>query len=160
MIVNEIFYSLQGEGKLAGVGSVFIRLAGCPLRCRWCDTKYAWDADAGDILTPEQILEKTKAYPAQFVVVTGGEPMVQQGNKQLNEKRIHPCHKPRLLYRRLINDYGFCGMNILDTHVGGGSIRIEADLARCSFVGFEIDKEYFDKQERRYIDFKSQLRLF
>ena len=47
------------------------------------------------------------------------EPMVQQGNKKLNEKRIHPCHKPRLLYKKLIIDYGFEGMKLLDTHVGG-----------------------------------------
>ena len=83
MIVNEIFYSLQGEGKLAGVPSIFIRLAGCPLRCRWCDTKYAWNANAGDALTPEQILEKIKEYPTQFAVITGGEPMVQAGLSEL-----------------------------------------------------------------------------
>jgi len=79
MVVNEIFYSLQGEGQLAGVPSVFIRLAGCPLRCRWCDTKYAWGADSGDVLAPEQILEKISEYPTRFAVVTGGELMVQQG---------------------------------------------------------------------------------
>ncbi len=87
------------------------------------------------------------------------DPMVQQGNKQLNEKRIHPCHKPQLLYKKLIADYGFLGMKLLDTHVGGGSIRIEADLSNCNFTGFEIDKEYFDAQEKRYRDFKSQLVL-
>lgn len=88
------------------------------------------------------------------------EPMTQQGNKRLNEKRIHPCQKPRLLYRKLIADYGFEGMKLLDTHVGGGSIRIEADLAKCEFTGFEIDKEYWDKQEKRFKTFKSQLRLW
>lgn len=77
MVINELFYSLQGEGGLAGVPSVFVRLAGCPLRCHWCDTKYAWDFDAGDALTPRQILEKIRAYPAHFAVITGGEPMVQ-----------------------------------------------------------------------------------
>lgn len=88
------------------------------------------------------------------------EPMTQQGNKKLNEKRIHPCYKPRLLYRKLITDYGFKGMKLLDTHVGGGSIRIEADLANCYFTGFEIDKEYYLKQEKRFTDFKKQLRLW
>lgn len=87
------------------------------------------------------------------------EPMVQQGNKKLNEKRIHPCHKPRLLYKKLIIDYGFEGMKLLDTHVGGGSIRIEADLANCDFTGFEIDHEYWLKQEKSYATFKNQLRL-
>ena len=88
------------------------------------------------------------------------EPMTQQGNKKLNEKRIHPTHKPRLLYRKLIADYGFKGMKLLDTHVGGGSIRIEADLANCDFRGFEIDTEYWLKQEKRFTDFKKQLRLW
>lgn len=88
------------------------------------------------------------------------EPMTQQGNKKLNEKRIHPCHKPRLLYKKLIYDYGFEGMNLLDTHVGGGSIRIEADLANCNFTGFEIDREYWAKEQNRYDQFKAQLRLF
>lgn len=88
------------------------------------------------------------------------EPMTQQGNKKLNEKRIHPCHKPRLLYRKLIADYGFEGMKLIDTHLGSGSIRLEADLAGCFFVGIEIDTEYFQKQEKRFNDFKKQLRLW
>ncbi|MCD4832044.1 MAG: 7-carboxy-7-deazaguanine synthase QueE [Anaerohalosphaeraceae bacterium] len=73
--VNEIFYSLQGEGSLAGVPSVFIRLAGCRLRCKWCDTKYAWDANSGTDYTIEQIVAETANYPSDFVVITGGEPM-------------------------------------------------------------------------------------
>lgn len=95
MMVNEIFYSLQGEGLLAGVPSVFIRLASCPLRCTWCDTKYALDPAAGEDLTIEQILDKIKNIssapnnelrtmnnePRHFVL-TGGEPMV---NPQLPE---------------------------------------------------------------------------
>ena len=88
------------------------------------------------------------------------EPMTQQGNKKLNEKRIHPCHKPRLLYKKILLDYGFRGMKLLDTHVGGGSIRIEADLFDCDFIGFEIDKEYWKKQEERFRIFKMQQRLF
>ncbi len=76
MIVNEIFYTLQGEGKLAGAASVFIRLAGCPLRCRWCDTKYAWDASVGRDMTAGQVIAEIDKYPTRFAVVTGGEPMV------------------------------------------------------------------------------------
>ena len=76
MIVSEIFYSLQGEGILAGVPSVFVRLAGCPLRCRWCDTKYAWDQSAGTDRSIEEIVQAVQKWPCRFVVVTGGEPMV------------------------------------------------------------------------------------
>ncbi|MHC4551406.1 MAG: 7-carboxy-7-deazaguanine synthase QueE [Planctomycetota bacterium] len=75
MIVNEIFYTLQGEGKLAGAASVFIRLAGCPLRCRWCDTKYAWDASVGNEMSAQQVITEIEQYPTRFAVVTGGEPM-------------------------------------------------------------------------------------
>lgn len=83
MIVNELFYSLQGEGRLAGVPSIFIRLAGCPLRCSWCDTKYAWDPSAGRQMTCEQILEAVRDYPTRYVVLTGGEPLTHEGISEL-----------------------------------------------------------------------------
>jgi 7-carboxy-7-deazaguanine synthase len=76
MKITEIFYSIQGEGFLAGRPSVFIRLAGCPLRCRWCDTKYAWDTAAADELTIVDIIDSIKDYNSNFAVVTGGEPMI------------------------------------------------------------------------------------
>ena len=76
MRVSEIFYSLQGEGFLAGVPSVFVRVAGCPLRCRWCDTKYAWVEEAGRPCSTAQIVRKVQQWPCRFVVVTGGEPMI------------------------------------------------------------------------------------
>jgi len=76
MRVNEIFYSLQGEGFLAGVPSVFVRLAGCPLRCQWCDTKYAWAEDAGAQYTADGIFGAVSRFQSRFVVITGGEPMI------------------------------------------------------------------------------------
>ncbi len=76
MRINEIFYSLQGEGFLAGIPSVFIRLPGCPLRCKWCDTKYAWDSTAGENFNIEKILWTIRQWPSKFIVITGGEPMV------------------------------------------------------------------------------------
>ncbi len=83
MIVNELFYSLQGEGSFAGTPSIFIRLAGCPLRCRWCDTQYAWDPAAGRDMSCEGVLEAIGDYPTRFVVLTGGEPMVHEGVGEL-----------------------------------------------------------------------------
>ena len=83
MIVNEIFYSLQGEGFLAGMPSVFVRMAGCPLRCRWCDTKYAWAEDAGQELGIAEIVEAVERWHCRFVVITGGEPMVNFEIRQL-----------------------------------------------------------------------------
>lgn len=84
MIVNEIFYSIQGEGLLAGMPSVFIRLAGCPLSCSYCDTVYARNYNDGEELSAEQIFEKVKKYPGRNVVVTGGEPMV---DAEMNERQ-------------------------------------------------------------------------
>jgi 7-carboxy-7-deazaguanine synthase len=83
MIVNEIFYSLQGEGFLAGVPSVFIRLAGCPLRCQWCDTKYAWSKEAGRQYIIDEIIQAVQKWPCRYVVITGGEPMVDPDISQL-----------------------------------------------------------------------------
>lgn len=83
MRVNEIFYSLQGEGFLAGVPSVFVRLAGCPLRCRWCDTKYAWDKAAGVNYDIAKIVQTVQQWPCRFIVITGGEPMINSDLSQL-----------------------------------------------------------------------------
>jgi len=74
--VNEIFHSIQGEGILAGVPSVFIRLAGCPLRCRWCDTRYAWSERSGRQTTPQQIVADVEQYHCRSAVITGGEPLI------------------------------------------------------------------------------------
>ncbi len=76
MKISELFFSLQGEGKLTGVPSVFVRASGCNLRCTWCDTPYAsWNPE-GDTLTVPQIIDKIKEFPAIHVVLTGGEPMI------------------------------------------------------------------------------------
>ncbi len=82
MIVNDIFYSLQGEGFLAGTPSVFVRLAGCPLRCQWCDTKYAWSKEAGREQSIDEVIREVRDWPCNFVVITGGEPMI---NSELPE---------------------------------------------------------------------------
>ena len=83
MRVSEIFYSLQGEGFLAGLPSVFVRLAGCPLRCRWCDTKYAWDEAAGSDYSVAKIVQTVQQAQSKFVVITGGEPMIDSDLPEL-----------------------------------------------------------------------------
>lgn len=70
MKVNEIFYSLQGEGFHTGTAAVFVRLSGCNLRCPFCDTNHA----SGTEMTEEEIVDAARRYPAPLVVVTGGEP--------------------------------------------------------------------------------------
>jgi len=74
--------------------------------------------------------------------------------------KIHPTQKPVYLYDWILQNYAESGMSILDTHLGSGSSRIAAYKGGFNFVGFEIDQEYYEKQEKRFNDFKSQLRLF
>jgi 7-carboxy-7-deazaguanine synthase len=76
MRVVEVFHSLQGEGTLVGMPSVFVRLAGCPLRCRWCDSAYAWNYSAGEELDPAEIVDRIGEWPCRHVVLTGGEPLM------------------------------------------------------------------------------------
>ncbi len=85
MKITEIFYSLQGEGRLAGMPSVFIRLSGCPLRCKWCDTKYALQDRCGNELSIDEILLEVNTHNCSNVVITGGEPFTKEQLPQLTE---------------------------------------------------------------------------
>ncbi len=76
MRIAEIFQSIQGEGFLTGMPSVFVRTSGCPLRCRFCDTPYAAWAPEGEQLSVPQIVQRVARFPVGHVVITGGEPMV------------------------------------------------------------------------------------
>ena len=71
--INEIFYSLQGEGANAGTPAVFVRFSGCNLRCPFCDTEH----ESGRKMTDEEIVDEVKQHPATLVVLTGGEPTLQ-----------------------------------------------------------------------------------
>lgn len=73
--ITEIFYSLQGETRTAGLPTVFVRLTGCPLRCQYCDTAYAFSG--GEVVTLDHILGQVAAYRPRYVCVTGGEPLAQ-----------------------------------------------------------------------------------
>ena len=86
MKIAELFYSLQGEGALVGVPSVFIRTSGCNLRCSWCDTPYTSWQPEGTELTLDQIVDEVRAHPARHVVVTGGEPMIAPEILPLTER--------------------------------------------------------------------------
>jgi len=91
--IAEIFYSIQGEGSLIGVPSVFVRTSGCNLRCSWCDTPYTSWQPEGEERTVGEIVNEVSQYPARHVVVTGGEPMIAPGIVNLTERlREHRLH--------------------------------------------------------------------
>tara|TARA_R110002124_G_scaffold221975_1_gene387435 strand:+ start:9515 stop:10195 length:681 start_codon:yes stop_codon:yes gene_type:complete len=82
--ITEIFYSLQGETRTIGLPTVFVRLTGCPLRCGYCDTEYAFFG--GKIQTIDNIINTIAKYKAKYITVTGGEPLAQKGCIKLLEK--------------------------------------------------------------------------
>ena len=85
--------------------------------------------------------------------------MLQQ-NMSNKQQRIHPTEKPIQLYQWLLKKYAKEGDLILDTHIGSGSSRIACNKGGFNFTGFEIDKDYYEAQEKRFKDFVSQLRMF
>lgn len=93
MRISEIFYSIQGEGVLTGVPSVFIRTSGCNLRCSWCDTPYAsWQPEGGE-MTLDALLAEATRHPTSHVVVTGGEPMIARDIREFIARlRDRGCH--------------------------------------------------------------------
>lgn len=110
--INEIFFSIQGEGTRAGLPCIFIRMQGCMLRCRWCDTDYALELNTPkNIMTIGEILEKIKEYDCPFVELTGGEPLAQK-NTYLLAKYL--CDSG---YQVAIETNGYADVSRLDSRV-------------------------------------------
>ncbi len=82
--INEIFYSLQGEARTVGMPTVFVRLTGCPLRCSWCDTEYAFTE--GGWMELDAVLTQVGEYVPRYVTVTGGEPLAQPACRELMQR--------------------------------------------------------------------------
>ena len=93
MRIAETFHSIQGEGSLLGVPSVFVRTSGCNLRCVWCDTPYTSWHPEGDDWPLDRIWQAVEAYPARHVVVTGGEPLIAREivelTRGLRARKLH-----------------------------------------------------------------------
>jgi 7-carboxy-7-deazaguanine synthase len=83
MKIADLFFSIQGEGRLMGVPSAFVRTTGCPLRCVWCDSDYTSWHPQGQTMTVAEILSRLDAFPTRHVVVTGGEPLIAPGIEEL-----------------------------------------------------------------------------
>jgi 7-carboxy-7-deazaguanine synthase len=91
--VADLFHSIQGEGKLSGVPSVFVRASGCNLRCVWCDTPYAsWEPEGND-LSIDEIVARVSQLNTKHIVVTGGEPMIMSDIVELCDAlKARECH--------------------------------------------------------------------
>ena len=93
LYVTEVFTSVQGEGVLTGVPSVFVRLSGCNLRCAWCDTPYSSWSPEGEHVTVDDLVADVLGRGVRHVVLTGGEPMLQAGAVPLTRRLAgHGCH--------------------------------------------------------------------
>ena len=91
MKINEIFYSIQGEGKWTGLPNIFIRTTGCNLRCSFCDTEYAYKD--GKEFSPGEIIESINKYPCKYVCLTGGEPLIQEETNDLIDALLKEDYK-------------------------------------------------------------------
>jgi 7-carboxy-7-deazaguanine synthase len=126
MKINEIFYSLQGEGQWAGLPNIFIRASGCNLRCSYCDTKYAYDA--GKEMTIGEIFRIINRYPCNYICITGGEPLLQ-----------HDILK--LLTSLLDKKYNIC----IETN---GSINIKPFIRKSVMISLDIKCPSSGMQEK------------
>jgi 7-carboxy-7-deazaguanine synthase len=131
--IAEIFYSLQGEGALIGVPSVFVRTSGCNLRCTWCDTPYTSWAPEGEERSLDSIVEEANHYGASHVVITGGEPMIAP---QIGE-----------LTHRLSQHVTIETAGTVDTHVRCDLMSISPKLANST--PYERDGGRWAQQHER-----------
>jgi 7-carboxy-7-deazaguanine synthase len=134
MLINEIFYSIQGEGQHIGCPMTFIRVTGCNLRCSWCDTQYAYSE--GKELEIQEILDQVSKYPTNQVCLTGGEPLTQEDAPKLIR------HLIELNYIVHLETNGSINIGDLPR---SESIRISMDI-KCPSSG-EEDKMIFSNLE-------------
>lgn len=83
MKIADLFFSIQGEGRLMGVPSAFVRTTGCPLRCTWCDSDYTSWHPQGQEISVARIIEQVASFPTRHIVLTGGEPLIAPGIEEL-----------------------------------------------------------------------------
>jgi 7-carboxy-7-deazaguanine synthase len=144
MKINEIFYSLQGEGLLTGTRSVFLRTTGCNLRCTYCDTIYAYEK--GTTMSVQKILDMIKKFPCTHVCLTGGEPLLQK-------------ETPQLIDSLLKKKYTVCletnGTRNIKKFVGKKSVIVSLDI-KCPSSG---SHEQMNIRNITYLQRKDQLKF-
>ena len=146
MKLIEIFYSIEGEGIEIGRPEIFIRLAGCNLRCVWCDTKYAWEN--GKKMSIEEIIKEVKKYACKRISITGGEPLLQKEELLELIKKLKDNG-----YWIQINTNG----TIFDEEIFRSVDLISMDC-KCPSSGMKSDLQVL-KRTRELFGFKSQFKF-
>jgi 7-carboxy-7-deazaguanine synthase len=144
MKIHEIFYSLQGEGRLVGTPSIFLRTAGCNLRCTYCDTTYAYEK--GTQMTIQDILDEMKKYPCTLVCVTGGEPLIQKETPRLVDSLL------RKNYTVCLETNGSCSIKKL---AGKHALILSLDI-KCPSSG---SHEQMDMTNIMYLSQQDQIKF-
>jgi 7-carboxy-7-deazaguanine synthase len=138
--LSELFFSIQGEGKLTGVPSVFVRASGCNLRCVWCDTPYAsWNPEGEDVSVTE-IINRVTAFGVRHVVLTGGEPMIMPDIEQLCTELKSRGHHITIetaatVFKPAVHDLASLSpklANSTPTHRDGGRFALAHDRIRLN----------------------------
>jgi len=139
--INEIFYSLQGEGANTGTPAIFIRFSGCNLRCPFCDTEF----DSFTEMSVEEIMGAISMYPSNFVVLTGGEPSLQADNSL-----IEALHNEDYIVAMETNGTHLLPENIdwvtVSPKEGSKIVLKEADEVKVVYIGQNVEK-YADEIE-------------
>lgn len=146
--INEIFYSLQGEGRNAGRAAIFIRFSGCNLRCPFCDT----DHSSYQEMTDEQILEEVKKYPSNLVVLTGGEPTLYIDENLID--KLHELGKEVAIEtngtRPINSKIDFVTISPKFEYIKNGALAInKCDELKVIYDG-ENDMELYSNIEAKY----------
>jgi len=145
MQVSEIFYSIQGEGTNTGAPAIFLRLSGCHLRCSWCDSKFTWDRKSGKQMTIEQVIKEIKKFPSTHLVITGGEPLLQQSEltnllKELKKAKyfveVETSATLETFLNKFIDQYN-CSPKLSNSN------NKNADLKKEVINSFPKDKTYY-----------------
>ncbi|KYK21472.1 hypothetical protein AYK24_09055 [Thermoplasmatales archaeon SG8-52-4] len=151
MIINEIFYSLQGEGKWTGLPNIFIRTTGCNLRCSFCDTKYAYDL--GKEMSLDDIIKTISKYPCNYVCLTGGEPLLQKETQKLIKLLLERNYKLSIETNGSINIKELSGKSVmisLDIKCPSSKMHERNDFSNIQLLRKDDQLKFIIKDKKDY----------
>jgi 7-carboxy-7-deazaguanine synthase len=169
MKIAEIFYSVQGEGGLMGVPSVFVRTSGCNLRCSWCDKPYTSWHPEGSEMAIDEIVARTSEYPsARHVVLTGGEPMIAPGMAELSnrmrERGLHiTIETAGTVFSELACDLMSISPKLSNStpegvfHARHERLRIQPETLRRLMLGYDYQLKFVIAEETDIVEMRALL---